>query len=297
MDKRASKDLLLGHGAVIITAILWSTSGLFIKLLIDIDWHPIHITSARSLISSIFLLICRQFIKTPEKPRFFAKNRGILPLWSGGIAYAITMLGFVYANSLTTAANAIILQYTAPVWAAFLGWYFNREKPHWEHWGAILLVSFGLLLFFRDGLVSGAIIGDGIAVFSGLAFGATTVFMRMMKDGNPADCMLLAHVLCAIFGIPFFLLNPPLLSVSAILPLMYMGIIQVGLASLFYAYAIKKISAVQAMLTAIIEPILNPVWVMFFTGERPANTALVGGAIIIIAVAASSVIGMKRNGK
>ena len=280
---------LAGQAAVLFTAVLWSTSGMFIKL---IDWHPVVITGTRSLLAACFLLVMR-FIVPPPK----GSKNAPFPLWAGAIAYALTMLSFVIANKLTTAANAIMLQYSAPVWAALLGWRLNREKPHWEHWGAMVLVSGGLMLFFRDGLSSGALLGDGISVLSGVAFGATSVFLRMLKDGNPRDALLLSHVICALVGIPFIFLYPPDLTVSTVLPIVYMGTIQLGLASLIYAYGMKRISAVQAMLTAIVEPILSPVWVLLVTGEKPALTALAGGTVIIAAVFASSIIGMRRAEK
>ena len=290
MEKR---DILIGQGAVLLTAFLWSTSGLFIKLLIEINWHPMLIAGSRSFLAAIFLLIIRLVFPPPKN----AKKSSSFPLWAGAFAYAITMLSFIYANSLTTAANAIMLQYTAPVWAALLGWYFNREKPHWEHWLSIALVGGGLFLFFGDALESGALLGNSIAIFSGLAFGATSVFMRMMKDGNPRDAMLLSHVITFAFSIPFFFLYPPEINTSSILPVSFMGIIQIGLASLVYSYGIKKISAVQAMLTAIIEPILNPVWVLLVTGESPSLAAIMGGGIIIFSVVLSSLIGLRRYSK
>ena len=259
---------------------------MFIKLL---DWHPMIIAGSRSLLAAIFLFIMRLIIPPPK-----GGEKSPFPLWAGAFAYAFTMFSFVVANKLTTAANAIMLQYSAPVWAALLGWRLNREKPHWEHWGSMVLVLGGLLLFFQDGLKTGAFLGDGIAVFSGVAFGATSVFLRMMKNGNPSDSLLLSHIICAVVGIPFIFFYPPTLSVSTLMPIVYMGTIQLGLASLIYAYGMKRISAVQAMLSAMIEPILSPVWVLLVTGEKPAITALAGGAIIITAVAASSIVGIKR---
>ena len=273
--------------AVLLTAFLWSTSGLFIKL---VDWHPMVIASTRSFISVFFILAVR-LISPPPK---HAKNLPF-PLWAGAITYALTMFSFVIANKMTTSANVIMLQYSAPVWAALLGWRLVKEKPHWEQWGAMVLVFAGLLIFLRDGLGSGALLGDGIAVFSGITFGATSVFLRMMKDGNPSDSLLLAHVICAVVGIPFIFLHPPALSISSVLPIIYMGTIQLGLASIIYAYGLKRISALKAMLTAMVEPIFNPIWVLVITGERPSAMALAGGVLIIAAVIASSLIGKRRE--
>jgi drug/metabolite transporter (DMT)-like permease len=276
-----------GQMAILATAVLMSTNGLFIKLLV---WHPVVITCLRSLLAAVFLLVVRLVVPPPKG----LKNPPFA-FWAAGITFAATMFTFVIANKLTTSANAIMLQYSSPIWAALFGWLLIKEKPHWEHWAALLLVFWGLALFFHDGLGRGALLGDGLAVFSGILYGIQSVFLRMMKDGNPRDAMLLAHVLCAVAGIPFILLYPPSFSVSSALSILYMGTVQIGLASLLFAYGLKRISAVQAMLIAVAEPILNPVWVMAITGEKPSVTAIAGGVIIIAAVVASSFVGKRRE--
>jgi len=276
-----------GQIAVLATALLWSTSGLFIKL---VPWHPVVIAGARCFLAAIFLL-CVRILAPPPKG---VKNKAF-PLWAGAITYSLTMITFVIANKLTTSANAIVLQYGAPVWAALLGWKLNSEKPRWEQWGALVLVIGGLLLFFRDGLSSGAFLGDMLAVFSGITFGANSVFLRMMKDSNPRDSMLLAHVITALVSIPFIFLYPVPISVSTVTPILYMGLLQIGLASLLFAYGLKRISAVQAMIIAILEPVLNPLWVLLIIGEKPSRAALTGGTIILLAIVASSIIKKQRE--
>jgi drug/metabolite transporter (DMT)-like permease len=211
------------------------------------------------------------------------------------------MILFVTANKLTASANAILLQYSAPIWAAMLGWVLIKEKPRREHWGALVLVMGGLALFFKDnlalpgGLTGSAFLGNCIAVFSGVCFGANSVFMRMLKDGDPADAMLLAHVITAFISIPFFFLYPPLVTAGTLLAVSFMGIFQIGIASLLFAYGIKRVAAIQAMLIAMAEPVLNPVWVLLVTGEKPAVSAIAGGLLIVTAVAASSLTGRRRD--
>jgi len=284
-----SEHRLIGQGAILLAAILWSTAGLSIKF---IPWHPIVIAGGRSIIAAVFIIVSRFIVPPPRG----VKNKPF-SLWAAAIAYSLAMLSFVMANKLTSSANAILLQYSAPVWAALMGWWLIKEKPHWEHWGALIIVAGGLVLFFRGSLGSGALLGDGIAVFSGLSFGAYFVFMRMHKDGNPRDAALLAHIITGVFSIPFFFLYPPLLSTPAVCSIFYLGIIQLGVSSLVFAYGIKRVTAVQAMLTAITEPILNPVWVLIVTGERPVIESIAGGAVIIIAVVASSLIGLHRDNR
>jgi len=276
-----------GQGAVFATAFLWSTSGLLIKL---IPWHPIVITGGRSIITALFLLAVRLI----DPPKSGVKNSP-LPFWACAIAYSLTLITFVTANKLTTSANAIMLQYGAPIWAALLGWYLLKEKPHWEHWGALVLIICGLFLFFRNSLGSGAFLGDSLAIISGVLFGAHSVLLRVMKDGNPRDALLMAHLITAIVSIPFMILYPPLLSVSTILPIIFMGVVQLGFASVFFTYGLKRISAIQAMLIATAEPVFNPVWVLIFIGEKPSVSALMGGGIIISAVVISSIIGARRE--
>jgi len=279
----------LGQGAVVLTALLWSTSGLFIKLL---DWHPVIISSLRSLVAFFFMLGVRLLFP----PRWQEKSSPG-PLWAGGILYALTMILFVMANKLTTSANAILLQYSAPVWAALLGWVFLGERPHWEHWAALVLVFGGLLLFFQGGIAGGSLLGDSIALLSGITFGANSVALRRMKQGNPRDALLLAQGINILFCIPFLFLSPPVFHVPAVLSLLFMGIVQIGCASLLFAYGIKRIPAVQAMLTAVVEPLLNPLWVFLATGEKPQSNALLGGGIIIAAVVGSSIVGKGRGQK
>jgi drug/metabolite transporter (DMT)-like permease len=276
-----------GQTAVFCCAILWSTSGLFIKL---INWHPLLIAGSRSVIAALFLLTVRTVF--PRRGR--AKNQAF-PFIAGGIAYALTMITFVTANKMTSTANAILLQYSAPVWAAILGWVLIREKPHWEHWLALALVAGGLLLFFRESLGGGAFWGDCVAVLSGIFFGAHSVLLRMQKEGNPADSMLLSHAICAALALPFFFLSTPVPSAGAFGALAFMGIFQVGVSSLLFSYGIRRVSAMGAMLTAMIEPVLSPVWVLIVTGERPSPSALAGGGIIVAAVLLSSLIGNWRE--
>ncbi|MDR2741338.1 MAG: DMT family transporter [Treponema sp.] len=282
---RSSRQL--GQGAIFLCAVLWSTSGLCIKL---VDWHPILIAGARSFLA-VLVLTAVKFLK-PRRVK--VKSR---PVWvfAGGCAYASTMILFVIANKLTASANAILLQYSAPIWAAMLGWALIKEKPHWEHWGALVLVMAGMVLFFKDGLAGGAFLGDSIAVFSGICFGANSVFMRMLKDGDPADAMLFAHIVTALVSIPFFFFYPPVVTAGTLLSIAFMGIFQIGVASLLFAYGIKRVPAIQAMLTAMAEPVLNPVWVLLATGEKPSAPAVAGGLLIVTAVAASSLIGKRRE--
>jgi drug/metabolite transporter (DMT)-like permease len=277
---------MAGQGAVLLCAVLWSTSGLFIKL---VSWHPALIAGSRSLLALVVLFLLRFWSRERNVPW-----RNIPTLAASGLCYAATMILFVIANKLTASANAILLQYTAPVWACLLAWIFLREKPHWEHWVALVMVGIGMFLVFGGGLTGGSLPGDCLALVSGLTFGANSVVMRMKKDGNPADIMICAHITTAAFSIPFFFLYPPDLNAGNLCSILFMGIFQIGAASALFAYGIRWVSVAQAMLTAAIEPMLNPVWVFLVTGERPALSVIAGGGVIVAAVLFSSIAGKGR---
>ncbi|MCL2043398.1 MAG: DMT family transporter [Treponema sp.] len=285
---------IAGQGAIFLCALLWSTSGLFIRL---VDWHPMVIAGSRSLLAALVLLALRCLL-----PGQKAEKAGVRTLFKNapkyvicGLFYTATMVSFVIANKMTASANAILLQYAAPVWAMLLAWIFLHERPRWDHWCALVMVSMGMFFVFSGGLAAGSLSGDSIALISGIAFGANTVVLRAKKDSNTADILFFSHIICFVISIPFFFLHPPSMTVNNILCMTYMGIFQLGLASALFAYGIKRIPAVQAMLTATIEPVLNPVWVLLAIGEKPQLPVIAGGSVIIAAVVFSSVVSLSKH--
>jgi drug/metabolite transporter (DMT)-like permease len=293
-----------GARAIFLCAVCWSTSGLFIKLL---DWHPMVIAGLRSFVAALFLLVLKIIRGRAAQERFQKSDFSVFRIpsfWLAAAAYSTTMLSFVVANKLTASANVILLQYGAPVWAALLGWALLGEKPHMSHWLALVLVVAGLLVFFRDSLVPHpelpfAFIGDVISLISGMLFGANAVFMRMgnraikeqlaKSDGGStpdiqADSMLAAHAFAALVSIPFLFIYTPVLRAPSVAAILFMGIVQLGVASALFAHGIKHVRAIEAMLISMTETVLNPIWVLVFTGEAPSLSAIVGGLMIIAAV-------------
>ncbi|MCL2443702.1 MAG: DMT family transporter, partial [Treponema sp.] len=281
-------------------------SGLFIKLL---DWHPMVIAGGRSILAAVVLIILRSISQNlkakrennpkPEKSKL-EKNAltNTLTYLFFGSFYAATMILFVIANKLTTSANAILLQYTAPAWTALIGWFILRERLRWEQWLTLCIVTAGMFLVFSNGLARGSMLGDIVALLSGIAFAANAVVLRLKKDGNPADILIFSHIICALFSLPFFFLYPPAINTGNVFSILFMGIFQIGVASALFAYGLKRISAIQAMLIATIEPVLNPLWVFLVTGEKPTFSVVMGGCIIIAAIIFSAImrpIGQRTN--
>ena len=281
--------ILSGPAAIFLCAVLWSTAGLFIKL---IEWHPLVIAGSRSILAAIVLYILRQITSKKEESQT-KKIFSPFVILTGGILYASTMILFVIANKQTSAANAILLQYAAPVWAALLGLIILKETPNWKQWVSLVMVGGGMFLFFNSSLGAGSLTGDILAFISGITFGATAVFMRKAKDHSPINIMIIANILTALGTIPFFIMYPPVLSLSNLLIVLFLGIFQIGAAAALFSYGIKKVTSVQAMLISTIEPVLNPVWVLIVIGEVPQISAIIGGCIIIIAVLFSSMPGRR----
>lgn len=265
-----------------LTAFLWSIAGLFIKV---IDWHPFAIAGMRSLVSSLVVLA---WLKRPHIH------------WSpaqvgAALAQTATMLLFVAANKTTTAANAILLQYVGPVFTAIIGAWMLKERARWEHWVAFAFVAGGMVLLFMDKIGGGRLLGNVLALCSGLTFSFCYVLLRKQKDASPLESMLLAHWFTAAIGLAVTLFLPlPVFTWKSAGAIAMLGIFQVGVAAILFSAAIKRITAVSANLIAVIEPVFNPVWVFLALGERPGVNALVGGAIIIAAVTGASVISARR---
>lgn len=254
---------------LVITALLWSMGGLLIKL---VDLNGVAIAAGRSIIAAIIIMIVMGV------PDFKIKKYEAF----GALSYTSTVILYVSATKMTTAANAILLQYTAPVYVALLSAYFLNEKITAYDWFTILIVILGMSLFFFDKLAGGSAIGNILAILSGVGFALTAIFLRKLKDGKPINLVIYGNILTGIIGLPFFLGKVP--SGSSILGLILLGVFQLGISYIFYSEAIKNVSALEGILIPILEPILNPVWVFIFIGEKPGFWSLIGGFVVLTAI-------------
>jgi drug/metabolite transporter (DMT)-like permease len=263
-------------------ALLWSTGGLLIKI---VDWNPFAIAGTRSLIGGLLILA------VVRRPRFTWSFAQI----AGAVTYAGCMVCFVAANKLTTAANAILLQYTAPLYAAVLGWVVLRERVTALDWVTIGIVLGGMVLFFMDKLGVGGMAGNLFAIVSGVFFAGTMVALRKQKDDSPLESLLLSHAITFVIAIPFFWGPAP--GLPSAVGLATLGVVQIGVPSFLLTYGVRRVTALQTLLTSVLEPIFNPIWVFLFLGEMPGPRALVGGAIILLAVTARSVISLRLGAR
>ena len=267
----------MNHPVILLVsaAALWSTGGLAIK---SVEWNPLAIASTRSAIAAVtvFFLIGR--------PRFTFSAVQI----GGALAYAATVTSFVAATKLTTAANAIFLQYTAPVYVALLGAWFLREHPTRLDWALIVVAVSGIGLFFVDELSMQGMWGNVCALGSGLSFALMILLLRRQKDASPIESVLLGNALTAVAFCPFAI--GPMPSGKSWLGLLWLGVFQLGLAYVLYAKAIKQVKALESTLISTIEPVLNPLLVMAFLGEMPGAWSLAGGALVLGAATVRAVL-------
>ncbi len=266
---KTGKERNQAIGFLIGTSILWSLGGLLIK---SVDWNPIAIAGARSGIAVLVMLAFHR------KIHFQWSTSRIL----GALAYAGTVTLFVAATKLTTAANAILLQYTAPIYTAIFGVWILKEKVSKLDWLTIGIVLSGMSLFFVDKLSFGNISGNICGILSGIAFALTAVFLRKQKDDSPLESVILGNILTFLIGLPFLFHSAP--SPSGWLSLVILGVFQLGISYILYASAFRYVTALEAILIPIIEPILNPLWVFLAFGEIPGPWALVGGFIVLASV-------------
>ena len=259
-----------------VCGLVWSTGGLLLKLVI---WHPIAIWSARSAFCALLLWLARR-----------PSLRGITRIeWGAALALAATTGLFIVANKLTTAANAILIQYSAPIWIALLGQWFLGERATRLDWITIAVVLGGIVLFFADELAPGHAAGNLVALGAGVAFAFSAMTLRRVAldhpDVDPLRPVLLGNALAAVLGAPFLLFGGPAPDAGGWAALVALGFVQQGAAYLAFTWAIRHATALESMLIPIVEPILSPLWVALAVAEIPGPWALVGGAIVVGSVA------------
>lgn len=265
MNKDKKKSIVL----IFFTAVLWSTGGMLIKL---VNLNPIAIAGYRSIFAAFLI-------------SFFIRRSAFRFSWNkvlGAISYTAMVILFVSATKATTAASAILLQYTSPVYIAILGGWLLKEKATIRDWVVIFFVIIGMVLFFMDDISSGSLKGNILAVLSGVAMALNAIFMRREKDADPLENVFWGCILTILIAIPFMVKYVPDINGWAGIGLL--GIFQLGLPYILYAKAIKHITALQSTFLGLIEPLLSPVWVFLTIGELPGLMSVLGGVVVLTSV-------------
>ncbi|HMQ05103.1 MAG TPA: DMT family transporter [Pyrinomonadaceae bacterium] len=273
---------------VVIAVLLWSTGGLFIKST-TIDAYQLTFFRSLFAAATVFFLTRKQGLRIDAFGVFTS------------IIYALLLFLFVWATKKTTAANAIFLQYTAPIYILVLAPFVIGEKSRWRDLITVIVVLGGMSLFFVGQLRLEDYQGNFAALFSGVFLGLYIMLLRHPRaDGfNPAIAVIYGNLLLALLTLP-----DGYSALAVMLPMdwfavFFLGVFQIGIAYILFIKGVRGgTRPLDASLIGFIEPLLNPVWVFLFIGERPSRWAILGGAIIITAIAVHTVreySGRNRN--
>jgi drug/metabolite transporter (DMT)-like permease len=273
---------------VLIAVFLWSTGGLFIKLT-TLDAYQV--TFFRSLFAAVTVLLLTR------KDGLRIDAFGILTT----IIYALLLFLFVWATKKTTAANAIFLQYTAPIYILVFAPFVIGEKFHLRDLITVVVVLAGMSLFFVGQLRLEDYQGNIAALCSGVLLGLYIMLLRHPRADhlNPVITVIYGNFLLALVNAPSGISAIPSMTYLDWFAVSFLGVVQIGISYILFIKGVRGgTRPLDASLIGFIEPLLNPVWVFLFVGERPSQWALLGGAIIITAIAVHTLrqyAGQKRD--
>lgn len=265
------KNPLYGPSMMLLASVCFSLGGLLCKM---IPWSPIAINGVRDLIGSLVIGI--YVILTHHKLKM---NR--IVFFGAVCMFGVTTL-FVMANKMATAANTIVLQYTAPVWIILMMWVFFREKPQKIDVITITIVFAGILCFFLNDLKGGGLAGDLVAVGSGV-FYAGLFILNSFENGDALSSIFFGQLGAGVILTPFLALETDFSAVT-VTAAVILGAVQVGLAYVFFYQGTKYTRPVSASLIAGVEPVLNPIFVAIFLDEMIPPLSVIGAVIVIAAI-------------
>jgi drug/metabolite transporter, DME family len=269
LNEITASDLRLRRArlCLLFAAVLWSLAGIFIKFL---SLPPLTIVFYRSLFASLFFaFFVRRSIAVPR-----------VALLVSALAYTAAISAFVSANKITTAANAIALQYTAPMFVFMIVHFLFGEKITGASWISLVLGMLGIAVICVGSAGQPDAVGVMIALLSGLLFSIYMVSLRFLKEFNPGTLTFLNNLVCCLMLLP--LVGSELsLSLKEGWIVAVMGIVQLGIPYWLFSKGLEQISVQEASLIVLIEPVLNPLWVALIVGELPSGATLVGGFCIV----------------
>lgn len=248
-------------------ALCWSTMGVAFKF---IDWDPLVIAAVRNLLTFLYLAAYRRSMK------FSLKKDVVI----GALIAYLTQTAFTYANKYTSAANAIVLQYTNPVFVVLISWLFLHQKVKLRDIVLSLIMIGGTALFFLDDLSAGQFLGNVCGLISGIGMACSILY----ACNNPADLQeytMLNSLISVVVGIPAAIQHPPQFDVASLIAVFFLGVVASGIATVLMAKSAPHLASVEVSMLLMLDPILNPVWVALAVGEIPGILALIGMVIVI----------------
>lgn len=257
---------------IVIAALLWSTGGIGIKAITD---SALKVTFYRSIFATVTLLIVfrRDAISVRPSPAFL----------TAVLSYGACLTTFVVATKLTTAANAIFLQYAGVIWVLLFSPLVLREAMRRHDAIAITIAMCGMALFFVGKFEARGMTGNAMALVSSVFFATMIMALRRNPQASRA-AVTWGNVLLSLALLPF-VWNDLALTPKSFLVLLGLGVFQIGVAYAFFVKGLQHVTATQASLTGMLEPVANPIWVLLFLNERPSAYAIAGAVIVLAAIA------------
>ena len=268
---------------MLVCATLWSIAGILIKV---IPWTGFSVAAMRGLIAGITIAVYMAL----KKYRFILNKKTLIT----GILSAMVYTCFVCSNKMTTAANAIVLQFTSPVFIVIFTTVIYKTGIRRADLLVVLFTLAGITLTFLDKLESGYILGNFVAVGAGMFMAGMFVSVGNCEGEERFSGILLGQFFTFLIGLPSVIISKPEFTPAATAAILALGVFQLGISYLLYIKSSKYCPPLACCLLGAVEPLLNPVWVMIFDGETPGLLALVGGIIVIASVTVWCIFGKEK---
>ena len=269
---------------MLMCAALWSIAGIFIKL---IPWNSFVISALRSFFAGLTVLV---YIRI-KGYKIVINRQTLIP----GLLLGLVYIAFVAANKLTTAANAIVLQFTDPIFIVIFSALFFGQRFKKRDFIAVICTFIGIGMFFLDQLSEGYLLGNFVAIFAGACLGGMFIAMGKAETQERFSAMLVGQAVAFIFGLPFIITTKPEFSALPVLYIIILGVLQLGIPYILYGRAAEHCPPLACSLLGALEPLQNTVWVLIFDGEKPGLFALIGGVIVIVSVTVWCIAGNKDS--
>lgn len=268
---------------MLVCAALWSTAGIFIKLL---PWNGFAVAGLRSLIAGL-TMAAYMLIK---KYRYALNRRTLV----SGIFTACVYTCFAVSNKLTTAANAIVLQFTSPVFLVVFSALFLKQRIRRADIAVVVMTLLGIALFFLDQLKPGYLLGNLVAIGAGMFMAGMFMTVGEMEGEERFSAIVTGQFITFLAGLPFIVITRPAFTPGAALSILALGVFQLGISYILYVKASRYCPPLACCLLGAVEPLLNPVWVFLFDGERPGFFALIGSVVVVASVTVWCVFGKEK---
>ncbi|MCQ5122084.1 DMT family transporter [Massilicoli timonensis] len=271
-----------GNALIFITAFFWSLGGLLYRM---VDLNAVLIAGVTCMIAYVIMGIYRKSMRIS-----LTKTAAL-----AGFCSCMTNITFILANQMTSAANAIVLQYASPIFCLLYECLYYRRRPAWKQMAVIGMAFGGLILFFFGKLDQGAMLGNLFAIISGIFFGGV-FFLNTLPQARPSDSTQFAYLLQIAISLPL-LGQLSSLNQEGMLGLALIGVLQMGFAGITFAIGIRHTDSISANLIGILETIMSPLWVFLAYGEVPGTYAFLGAAVLLGAVCINIVINAEPKAK